>query len=346
MKNKFLQYTFLGCSLVVLFSACRKDPFSGTETKQSGKDFVYFTESNPNNQFFDVFTDVKPVTVFTVRKDAASNAVNAKASTVTLTALPSYIDAYNTANGTSYTLLPTDIYTIATSTDNASSGGITATGTGLTLNFAGGEFVKNVIFKVDGSKVDLSKQYAVAYAITNTDGLTKKKGQDTILATIAIKNRWDGTYAFTGTMTDIANASLTHINDYLSSLPAGTSTPAPMQYELRTISATQNVVYDNYLGAGIAVDITNAGSASRYGSVGIIVTFDPATNKVVSMVNYYGQPAGNTRSLELNPDGVNAYDPGTKSISIKYRMTQPSVIADPPHIRTNWDETWTYIGPR
>jgi hypothetical protein len=278
--------------------------------------------------------------MFTVRKDAASNAVNAKASTVTLTSLPSYIDDYNTANGTSYTLLPTDIYTVANGSDNASSTGIAVTGTGLTLSFAGGDFIKNVIFKVDGSKVDLSKQYAVAYAITNTDGLSKKKGQDTILATIAIKNRWDGTYTITGTMTDVANPALTHANDALGA-------DAPVQVELRTISATTNVVYDNYVFGGVYVIISNAGAKSSYGSLGRVITFDPATNKVVSMVNYYGQPAGNGRSLALNPDGVNTYDPGTKTIAIKYNMLQPGVAGVPASgIRTQFDETWTYIGSR
>ena len=34
MKSKILQYTLIGCSVMALFSACRKDPFNGKETKE------------------------------------------------------------------------------------------------------------------------------------------------------------------------------------------------------------------------------------------------------------------------------------------------------------------------
>jgi hypothetical protein len=62
-------------------------------------------------------------------------------------------------------------------------------------------------------------------------------------------------------------------------------------------------------------------------------------------VNYYGQPAGNTRS-GLDPSGVNQYDAATKTVRIKYNMTQSSLVPAAPHIRTTWDETWKYVGSR
>ena len=355
MKKKFLQYTFLACSLMVLVSACRKDPFSGTETKESGKTFVWITEAQTNNQFFDVFTDIKPVTMFTVRRDAASKADLQKSVTVTLKAMDqSYIDASNTANGTNYTLLPASIYTLV-----AQPGVAIGANSDLTLSFAGGDFAKNIIFNIDGSKVDLSKQYAVAYVITNFGGFSKKHSsagisQDTILATVAIKNRWDGVYSIEGTMSDVTDTRITDINSVLGA-------DGPMQYELQTVSGTTNTVYDNnfiqsgynWWGSFPASLTDDTPGISRYGSFSPVFTFDPATNKVVGVVNYYGQPASNKRFAKIDPTGENVYDPATKTIKVKWFMFQPGITGrshpaplGDNEVRTSFNYTFTYIGSR
>jgi hypothetical protein len=328
MKNKFLQYMFLGCSLMLLFSACRKDPFSGKETGESGKTYVWITEAQVKNQFFDVFTDVKPVTMFTVRRDAASKADLQKSVTVTIKAMgQSFIDASNTANGTNYTLLPASLYTLI------AQPGVAMGGSGdLTLNFAGGDFAKNIIFNIDGSKVDLSKQYAVAYVITNFGGFSKQHSttgvsQDTILSTVAIKNKYDGNYDVTGSYTD-------------ASLPAATGA-YPYNVNFETISGSANdvfnVTFDDYVFGFNVGD----GTQSGYGSFSPEFHFDPATDKLVSVVNAYGQGSGgHKRSAKLDPSGVNAYDPGTKTLKVKYIMVSDGVD------RCHFDETYTYKGPR
>jgi len=344
MKNRFLQYLFLSCSVVVLFSACRKDPFKGKETLESGKTFVWITEAQVHNQFFDVFTDIKPVTMFSVRRDAASKADLQKAITVKLKALDqSYIDASNTKNGTDYTLMPADLYTLG-----AQPGVSIAANADLTLNFAAGDFAKNVIFNVDGSKVDLSKQYAVAYVITDFGGFSKKHdgggtSQDTILATVAIKNRWDGIYSATGSVTDKANSALTDINLYLT-----TNHPelAPMQYEFRTVSATTCTVFDNVLQGAYVFDISSGtANFSSYGSFAPVFTFDPATNKVVSVTNYYGQPAGNGRYATMDPTTPNIYDPTSKTITVSWGMYGGSLVGAHEK-RTQFDYVFTYVGSR
>jgi hypothetical protein len=91
--------------------------------------------------------------------------------------------------------------------------------------------------------------------------------------------------------------------------------------------------------------IRSGTSLSVYGSFGLIIKFN-ASDVVVSVVNYYGQPASNTRSADLNPAGANVYNPAAKTVTIKYFMKQPSVITTDPFIRTTFDEVWTYTGPR
>lgn len=89
--------------------------------------------------------------------------------------------------------------------------------------------------------------------------------------------------------------------------------------------------------------IYSMANASYYGNFGIVVTIDPSTYKITAMTNHYGQPSTNGRSAVLDPSGINALDPATKTIRIKYWMDEPAVYT--PH-RTAFDETWTYLGPK
>lgn len=321
MKNRFLQYALLGCSLMFLFSACRKDAFNGKETKGAGKTFVYIEQAQQRNQFFDVFNDVKPVLMFTVRRDAANKADLQKAVTVTLKAQD---QAFVGAN---YTVMPATLFTLNPQP------GVSLAGNGdITLNFAAGDFAKNIIFNIDGSKVDLSKQYAMGYVITNFGGFSKQHtaggvSQDTILTTIAIKNKFDGNYDVTGSYTDV-------------NLPAATGV-YPYNVNFETISAAANDVFNNTLGDYGFLFNVGDGTQSAYGSFSPEFTFDPATNKIISVVNAYGQGSGSHhRSARLDPTGVNEYDPGSKTIKVKYIMESDGID------RCHFDETYTYKGPR
>lgn len=191
MKKKFLQYMFLGCSLMVLFSSCRKDAFDNTtETKGSGKTFVYIDGTPEIDQYFQPFTNTIPVTMFTIRRDAANSTDNNKAISVTLKSLS--LDDYNTANGTNLTAIPAALAT------QVADPSIVPTADGLTINFGAGSFAKNYILNVNGTQFDPSKKYAVYYAITSFGGATKKVGTDTILCVLGVKNIYDGDYHATG----------------------------------------------------------------------------------------------------------------------------------------------------
>jgi len=62
-----------------------------------------------------------------------------------------------------------------------------------------------------------------------------------------------------------------------------------------------------------------------------------------SVTNAYGQPAGNTRAAELDPSGVNAYDPDSKTIKVKFFMTQKSLVPVAPYIRSQFDWTLKFM---
>lgn len=140
-------------------------------------------------------------------------------------------------------------------------------------------------------------------------------------------NRWDGRYNVEGTLTDFKEP----VYEW----------PGTREYRLETNSPTQVTLISKDLGIAGHV-IKNGINLSYYGTFGLIVNFDPATNKITSITNSYGQPSSSGRSAVLDPSGVNTWDPVTKNIKIKYWMDEAGFTGH----RTAFDETWVYIGAR
>ncbi|MBL0302341.1 MAG: DUF1735 domain-containing protein [Cytophagaceae bacterium] len=285
--------------------------------------------STANKLYFSPFKEVKKVDLLNIRRNVPSEAVLQTSTTVKLIEAPEILDTYNEENETNFEWLPSSIFNLS---DNP---GVTVAGKEVTINFGSGDFAKDLTINLDGSKWDLAKKYAVAYKITDT-GNGKLSGDDYIITLISVKNKWDGIYDVTSsTMVDVTNAAFT------SAFTSGES----YQYALETVSPTQCVIKDNTFGLNAPFFIFYTGSGlSYYGAFGLIVEFDPATDKIVAVTNYHGQPAANTRAALLEPTGTNAYNNGT--IDIKWHMTQSSVVAAAPHIRTTWTETWKYAKAR
>lgn len=294
------------------------------ELGDAGSTFIKIMEAPENKLFFEPFSGTRNVSLLSIRRDANSNAALQQAVTVNVRLDTAAIRTYNTANNESFSLLPDSLFTIVGS-------GISKTGP-LTyaITFAPGEFAKEFEISLNGSKWNLSKKYAFPLVITDPGGLKLSADMAKATAFISVKNKWDGKYEITGTMVDVANSALTGFY--------------PLEWDLVTSGPSQLIQFDNkYLGIpGHIIDA--GGSLSYYGSYGLVINIDPATNKITSVVNYYGQPAGNGRSAQLDPSGRNEYDPATKTFYIKYWMMQPSVVPSGP--RVIFDEVWKYKGPR
>jgi uncharacterized protein DUF1735 len=142
---------------------------------------------------------------------------------------------------------------------------------------------------------------------------------------VGVRNKWDGVYEVTGSLVDAVNPAL-------SSVPGD---PYPFEVELRTTGPNSVGMYVPGLNYAHLI----AGN-SYYGNFGPVFTFDEATNKVTSVVNKFGQPSSNNRSADIDPTGVNAYNPSTKVIDVKYFMVQAGSV------RTKFDDKLTYTGPR
>jgi len=194
-----------------------------------------------------------------------------------------------------------------------------------------------LIVKINTAKLQSVPQY-LAISITSVDkqGYMISGNFADVKLNMKIKNKYEGRYVVTGRM------------DYLPSLGAYVHVttvwdPDPFTCQLQTLDGHSLVFFDELLfGDYIYPMATASGGVSGWGSFSPIFTFDDSGN-VIAVTNYYGQPAGNTRSAVLDPTGINKYDPATKSFKVSYFMAQPSVITTPPYYRCHMVETYTFL---
>jgi len=273
MKNNILKYLLLSCTVLAFFSACRKDAYETDGSAGKGASFVRFQEAPVRKLYFDPFTDIKEVTLFNVRRDANTQAELNKAVTVTLTPVAlTEVDAEEYAG---YETLPTSIFSLNNSALTAGSGG------SITVAFAAGVDVQNFAVKLNGSKFDLSKKYALAYEISDASGLTHKVGKDTIVAVVGIKNYLEGTYQATG----------------IFHHPTGGDRP----YD-----------FEKYLSTSGANSVTAPVGDLTPNVFDIIV--DPVTNKVT-----FNGSISPTQPIVPSPGEVNEYDPATQTLTLHYQ---------------------------
>ncbi|MCF0064995.1 DUF1735 domain-containing protein [Dyadobacter chenwenxiniae] len=231
------------------------------------------------------------------------------------------ITQYNTEQETHFDLITPDLYTMPTE-----------------VTIPKGQRTATVNIKVRSSKFDFSKAYVLPISIVSASTGTVSGNFGTILLSLNAKNKYDGNYTVTATdpMVDKVNPLITGYY--------------PINSDLHTTGANSVVMYSiSYLDGleGHPIKSKNAEtgaiSDSYYGSFAPVFTMD-ATGKVISVTNFYGQPAGNGRSARLDPTGVNKFTinaDGSKVLEVKYVMQQAG-----PTDRTFFSEKWTFKAPR
>lgn len=308
--------------LAVLITSCEKTSVKYEPNRQTVVR-IKDAENDITQKARDVLPTLDEFILIDLRRDPTKPVDLDQSLTVKLQKDATLIDAYNTANGTSFVELPSASYTLSDDISN--------------ITFAAGEAVKTIKIKLNKASLSLSEQYALAFKITDAgSGAVISNAFKQAIYAIGIKNKYDGVYKVTGTFVDVTNAAF--VATY------------PYTWELQTNGATQCIVVDNDLLGfpGFAFNSVGDPSAANtyYGSFGLVINFDAATDKVSSVVNYYGQPAGNTRSAVLDDTGINKYNASTQQVDIKFFMLQPSVVTTAPYIRAKFDQQWKFTGPR
>ncbi|HRP37284.1 MAG TPA: DUF1735 domain-containing protein [Candidatus Dojkabacteria bacterium] len=255
-------------------------------------------------------------------EDVASEDIHV---TLSLANSATLIAAWNTAKKTEYEEFPTSLYTIE--------------GNSLVVTIPKGSKEGKIRFKVNTSFFDTSITYALGLAVTSIDktGYIISGNYKNIIVTFGAKNKYDGVYEITSGTLVSTNTTLSHVNTFLS------TTGEKMQYELRTIAANKCLAYDNFFFGGLYYPIGSSASPfySRFGGVVLIVEFDPATDKVIGVTNYYKGDATNNpnaRDFVLDATGENKWTNGT--MKIKYQMTQGGAL------NSTITEEWTFLEER
>ena len=117
---------------------------------------------------------------FNVAVNLAAPQPLSKAITVKLSVDAAALTAYNTANETSYTLLPTADFTSS-----------------LSVTIPAGQNLVNLVVNVETSKLDPTQTYVLPLTITDGGGI-QISNYKTILYQLTVKNAYDDTYTETG----------------------------------------------------------------------------------------------------------------------------------------------------
>jgi hypothetical protein len=325
MKKIFNSFILSGASALLLIggTGCLKDSFvedglAGPEIFKSPKLIEIMGSRDATTSYnsssvvsFDIGTEAVTGNLVNVR--LAANDPAPEDITVQLELAPELLEAYNDTNATHLEELPSSIYTVAPSD--------------LTVVIPKGEREGHLQITVVPNDL-LSGEYALAFrikSVSNPEYIISGNWNNHVVI-VGVKNEFDGVYEVTGTMVDMVNPALTGL--------------FPMTVHLVTTGPSSVVMFDPVGFHDFIHPISNAGNFSGYGSFAPEFTFD-ADGNITSVVNAYGQPAGNGRSAGLDPSGVNKYDKATKTMRVKYFMYQPGTT-----VRTTFDETYTYEGPR
>lgn len=256
---------------------------------------------------------------------SSSNDYFSQDVTVTLERDPTAIATYNSANGTSYTFLPTNTFSEPP----------------LTVTIPKGTNIGFLSLKLFTNLISTTAQYAVAYKITTVPtGSVISNTRSSALYILAIKNKFDGTYTLKSKLLDWLNNFPGNISNTPWTWPGSTSTEGSI-YMITSGGASVNM-FDNWgFGTYIHPIQTSAGAWSGFGSTNPKFIFDPATNKMIDCVNDYPTPPANGRAFKMNPlVTTSRWDPITGNIYAAIILTQPG--------RTDLRifDTLLYKGPR
>lgn len=310
--KKILRFLSVFGTASLLFTACVKEEDYLKEMGDNvGNSFVKFQEAPEKIHFFSPFTDQRKVDLFSLRRDVNGSGALQTASTVTITSKPQLIEDYNDEHGSSYELLPDSLYTVI-------NPAFVKTANGYTVNFAPGNFAQEFTIQLNGAKWDVSRNYAVAYTITDSGSLDITDSKRDVIAMVSVKNQWDGIYSVqSGTVTRYT-APGSPANDALSGSLAGNP-----DVVLSTVGPN-------------TVEITNHKWAANGGGVGGIdnlrATIDPVTNQVTMF------SLGN-RTLRNWEGKENRYDPATQTFYLGF-IWNPTA-----NVRT-YEMVIQYKGPR
>jgi len=325
MKSFYIRSIAIVATAISIFTTgCLKDhefikgetqSTDGPETKvveikltaTNTSNFFTLVVNNSNN---DTTVDLVPINLATA--NAAPEDLH-----VTVDLDAELVNSYNDNNGTGYETPPDNFYTIVNPVVTIPKGSHTGY---VQIKFKPSDFI-------GGS-------WAIGFKITSIQeqGYLISTNLSTGIASILVKNDYDGEYSVTGTLNDVTGAA-TGIY--------------PFEVDLISTGLNTNVMYNLNPSSleGYYHVASFGGSPNVFGGLAPVFTIDAATGNVTDVSDFYtlDDPSNiHARTAKLDPSGINKYDFATKTMKVSYILYQGDLGID----RVFFNETFTYVGPR
>jgi hypothetical protein len=289
MKTTYKLVLSLGVIFALALTSCLKDDM--VESQKYGminlnaKKIVEIPSGSSRSQTFALPIQTAAQSIETTVHLAAEN-VAAEDVNVTLSVAESetLLAAYNTANTTTYTLLPTSLYTLPN---------------GLGVTIPKGEKDATFTVNVTTSAFDPSKTYALFVKVASVDkaGYTISGNYGYKMLLIGAKNNYDGIYSFSGYIRRDNSTP-----DYTGNFSGKTITLATLDANTVTTITTSHFWASNLGGVG--------------GIEYLKYTVDPATNLVTV--------SSTTNATLVNEPSYNSrYVPATKTFYVSFKWGTP-----------------------
>ena len=303
MKRNYLLLSLIAGLLML--SSCRRDFIYGDITPNTDRVIVEFANAkNIHSIAIDYTTGTITVDVadlqFMLRSSVQSDVL------VKIRSNSDIVNAYNTANGTTYSSVPYNLFSFE-STDIALSPA---------------ERKKKIRIRIKPGDVAVG-QWALGLSIVSTSSGEVSQIAKEVLVTISVKNKYDGKYHLKGFYTRTDNLPLN----------------GPFETDVEMITTGPNSVAMYWPDFGDYYQpFSNGGALTAFSNVAPEAFFN-ATDQVSSINNYTGDPATGP-FMTPYPGTNNRYIGGaTRVIYLKYYYnTNPAnrIFAD----------TLIYTGPR
>jgi hypothetical protein len=242
---------------------------------------------------------------------------------VTLVQNNTLVSNYNTANGTSYLVPPSSMFTLVN---------------GLTVTIPKGSHTGFLQIKLKPSDF-VGSDWALGFAIAGIDkpGYLISGNLNTGIVAFGIKNKYDGDYSL----------RIKTVGWNAFGIADGVTATWPSNIGLITAGANSVSFLDYLRGDDLEPAFTGTtgvpgtlGAPTAFGATTPLFIFDPVTDKLVDVQNTTPDD-GRGRFLHLNAAiTTSRYDPATKTIYAAYIMTQNGRPDQQIY------DTLHYVGPR
>jgi hypothetical protein len=296
--------TSLAAAALLAQTSCLKDVKSNSDPSLGSNSVVEFQNSSIPVSYTSIYPQYNSSLIFA--PDTAGFNVNINYAganngapqdiQVNFTLDQDALDKFNADQQTSYIIPSADLYTLQAT---------------LTIPKGKRDATTRVIAHLT-SNFDYSAAYALPLKISSSSYGVISSNFGTAIYTFSGRNKYDGTYSYT--------ANLSGWGAYGIADGEGSYT-LDNNIGVVTASATSVTTSDKDYGS-LLLAFTTGGGKTGFGATTPLFTFDPATDKLVSVTNTTA-PDSRNRTLKLDPAVTDSrYDPSTKTIYAAFIMSQ------------------------